>query len=124
MLNTAGINPTRIGRSTSYGNDFANKFFLLPLTLVSFSNSILMSHSYSLRSNADEFLRVVKSIEENERCEMLRMDSFLMLPMQRITRLPLLVNAVIQRTQHVKEKTHCEDALQSLTNVSVMKINI
>lgn len=70
------------------------------------------------RSTNDEFVNVIKTIEENPKCQLLRMDSFLMLPMQRITRLPLLVNAIIQRVPSPKEKVHCEDALKSLTNVS------
>ena len=70
-----------------------------------------------LRLTNDDFVSAVKRIEENPKCQMLRMDSFLMLPMQRITRLPLLVNAVIQRTQSLKEKAMCEEALASLTNV-------
>ncbi|XP_021949454.1 rho guanine nucleotide exchange factor 26 isoform X2 [Folsomia candida] len=70
-----------------------------------------------LRHSRDEFVNVIKTLEEDTRCQMLRMDSFLMLPMQRITRLPLLVNAVIQRTTSVKEKTNCEKALKSLTNL-------
>jgi neuronal guanine nucleotide exchange factor len=70
-----------------------------------------------LRNSNDEFVNIIKSIEEDPKCQMLRMDSFLMLPMQRITRLPLLVNAIIQRTQSIKEKTNCEDALTCLTNL-------
>ncbi|ODN05946.1 Rho guanine nucleotide exchange factor 26 [Orchesella cincta] len=70
-----------------------------------------------LRHTRDEFVSVVKAIEEDGRCQMLQVDSFLMLPMQRITRLPLLVNAVIQRTAAGKEKNKCEEALKCLTNL-------
>ncbi len=62
-------------------------------------------------------MNVVKSIEEDPKCQLLRMDSFLMLPMQRITRLPLLVNAIIQRSTSAKDKAQCDEALKSLTNV-------
>lgn len=77
-----------------------------------------------LRHTRDEFVTVVKAIEEDERCQMLQVDSFLMLPMQRITRLPLLVNAVIQRTAPGKEKCKCEEALKCLTNVSKLNQKI
>lgn len=70
-----------------------------------------------LRHSRDEFVSVVKTLEEDVKCQMLQIDSFLMLPMQRITRLPLLVNAVIQRTAAGKEKCKCEEALKCLTNV-------
>jgi neuronal guanine nucleotide exchange factor len=70
-----------------------------------------------LRHTRDEFVNILKTLEEDPRCQMLRMDSFLMLPMQRITRLPLLVNAVLQRTSSAKEKAKCEEALKSLTNL-------
>jgi hypothetical protein len=68
-------------------------------------------------------VNVIKTLEEDSRCQMLRIDSFLMLPMQRITRLPLLVNAVIQRTHSVKEKSLCEEALKSLTDVILAQLN-
>ncbi|CAG7824120.1 unnamed protein product [Allacma fusca] len=71
----------------------------------------------TLRLSNSDFVHMVRLIEENPKCQLLKMDSFLLLPMQRITRIPLLVNAVLQRTLSQKEKAHCEDALQALTSL-------
>jgi hypothetical protein len=44
------------------------------------------------------FKGYLKRLETHKRCQNLSMTSFLLLPMQRITRLPLLILAVLNRT--------------------------
>ena len=44
------------------------------------------------------FREYLKRLESHKRCQALNMQSFLLLPMQRITRLPLLILAIINRT--------------------------
>ncbi|XP_054720957.1 ephexin-1-like [Uloborus diversus] len=50
-----------------------------------------------LKEKRPEFLSVLKRLESNPICQGLDMHSFLMLPMQRITRLPLLIDAIFHR---------------------------
>ena len=44
------------------------------------------------------FREYLKRLESNKICQNLNMQSFLLLPMQRITRLPLLILAILNRT--------------------------
>lgn len=50
-----------------------------------------------LKSENPGFLSAVQRLEENKQCQGLDMRSFLMLPMQRITRYPLLLYAILDR---------------------------
>ncbi|CAD5216011.1 unnamed protein product [Bursaphelenchus xylophilus] len=50
-----------------------------------------------LKLNNSQFLITVQKIEANRECQGLDMRSFLMLPMQRVTRYPLLVFAILER---------------------------
>ena len=47
---------------------------------------------------------MVKRLESNRECQFLPMSSFLLLPMQRVTRLPLLVDAVLRRLEPSNER--------------------
>ncbi|KAL7293794.1 hypothetical protein TKK_0012856 [Trichogramma kaykai] len=69
------------------------------------------------------FLEVVSRIESNPACHSLSLHSFLMLPMQRITRLPLLADAVLSRlsVEH-PERLKWELVLASLSH-TVFKCN-
>jgi hypothetical protein len=55
------------------------------------------------RANAD-FRQVVGQLESNPVCECLNLRSFLMLPMQRVTRYPLLIAAILQRTEENSQR--------------------
>ncbi|XP_035207512.1 uncharacterized protein LOC118182260 isoform X2 [Stegodyphus dumicola] len=50
-----------------------------------------------LKEKRPDFVTVLKRLESNPVCQGLDMHSFLMLPMQRITRLPLLIDAIFHR---------------------------
>ena len=50
-----------------------------------------------LRAESPDFVEALKELECQEACQGLAMHSFLMLPMQRITRLPLLTDAIASR---------------------------
>ncbi|XP_053997668.1 uncharacterized protein LOC128886632 [Hylaeus anthracinus] len=65
-----------------------------------------------------KFLEMVTQIESRPACQSLSLHSFLMLPMQRITRLPLLADAVVSRLpiEHA-DRRHWETVLSSLSNV-------
>jgi RhoGEF domain. len=67
-----------------------------------------------------KFAEVLLQLESNPICQSLSLHSFLMLPMQRITRLPLLIDAVLTRlNQTDDEYSTCQLALATLNKVSV-----
>ncbi|XP_015594715.1 uncharacterized protein LOC107267462 isoform X1 [Cephus cinctus] len=65
-----------------------------------------------------KFVEVISNIEAHPACQSLSLHSFLMLPMQRITRLPLLADAVLSKlpTEHT-ERSVWESVLARLTQV-------
>ncbi|XP_046750519.1 uncharacterized protein LOC124413791 [Diprion similis] len=65
-----------------------------------------------------KFLDILFRIETHPACQSLSLHSFLMLPMQRVTRLPLLADAVLTKlgTDH-PERTLWENVLASLSRV-------
>ena len=70
-----------------------------------------------------DFVEAVKRLEQHPDCQFLPMSSFLLLPMQRITRLPLLVDAVRHRLDPgTKRYDSASKALDSL-NVIVKHCN-
>merc|ERR1712228_673748 len=50
-----------------------------------------------LKLESPPFVEALKELESSQACQSLAMHSFLMLPMQRITRLPLLTDAIASR---------------------------
>ena len=75
----------------------------------------LMSAS---RSENPKFVEVLRDLESSPVCQSLAMHSFLMLPMQRITRLPLLLDAIFHRLNtDSPEYQPCKAALQTLNKV-------
>lgn len=71
-----------------------------------------------LKENNPRFLEVLTHLESSPVCQSLAMHSFLMLPMQRITRLPLLVDAIFHRLKHdTPEWEECKLALATLTKI-------
>lgn len=62
------------------------------------SNQIYQERALkTLKETKPDFLEVLQRLESSPVCQCLDMHSFLMLPMQRITRLPLLVDAIFHR---------------------------
>ncbi|NWQ71453.1 ARHGQ factor, partial [Neopipo cinnamomea] len=62
------------------------------------------------------FKEVLSRIESHEDCRNLPMISFLILPMQRVTRLPLLMDTICQKTP--KDSAKYENCKQALKEVS------
>uniref|UniRef100_A0A665U2G9 Rho guanine nucleotide exchange factor 26 n=1 Tax=Echeneis naucrates TaxID=173247 RepID=A0A665U2G9_ECHNA len=76
-----------------------------------------------LVSKNPAFKEVLTRIEGHPDCRNLPMISFLILPMQRITRLPLLMDTICQRTpKDSAQYEECKKALQSVSKV-VRKCN-
>ncbi|NXA48946.1 ARHGQ factor, partial [Nothocercus julius] len=65
------------------------------------------------------FKEVLSRIESHEDCRNLPMISFLILPMQRVTRLPLLMDTICQKTP--KDSPKYENCKQALKEVSKKK---
>ncbi|KAH9490000.1 hypothetical protein Btru_036227 [Bulinus truncatus] len=66
-----------------------------------------------------EFNEAVKKLEQNPECQFLPLASFLLLPMQRITRMPLLVDAICHRLEPgTPRHASAKKALDSLTKVA------
>ena len=73
-----------------------------------------------LKENNPRFLEVLSELESSRKCQSLAMHSFLMLPMQRITRLPLLLDAIFHRLEHGSPHWHeCNLALATLNKVTI-----
>ncbi|NWH74084.1 ARHGQ factor, partial [Piaya cayana] len=68
------------------------------------------------------FKEVLSRIESHEDCRNLPMISFLILPMQRVTRLPLLMDTICQKTPKDSPKyENCKQALKEVSKVSSSK---
>ncbi len=67
------------------------------------SNSLIIK-CCDYRDKNGKFVDVLRELESSPVCQSLNMQSFLMLPMQRITRLPLLMEAIHSRLAAATEK--------------------
>ncbi|NXF99375.1 ARHGQ factor, partial [Sakesphorus luctuosus] len=64
------------------------------------------------------FKEVLSRIEAHKECRNLPMISFLILPMQRVTRLPLLMDTICQKTPKDSAKyENCKQALKEVSKV-------
>ncbi|KAG2462922.1 ARHGQ factor, partial [Polypterus senegalus] len=69
-----------------------------------------------LLTNNPSFKEVLSGIESNPECRNLPMISFLILPMQRVTRLPLLMDTICQKTAKDSQSYEsCKKALQAVS---------
>lgn len=66
------------------------------------------------------FLELLRQLEDSSTCQSLTLYSFLMLPMQRITRWPLLIDAVLKRlSPQDNEYVSCQYALATMNKVKI-----
>jgi len=71
-----------------------------------------------LKLESPPFVEALKELESSQACQSLAMHSFLMLPMQRITRLPLLTDAIASRLPPgSSELATCREALELLNGL-------
>ncbi|KAF2366737.1 Dbl (DH) domain [Trinorchestia longiramus] len=71
-----------------------------------------------LKESNSRFMETLTELESSPKCQSLAMHSFLMLPMQRITRLPLLLDAIFHRLEHGSPHWHeCNLALATLNKI-------
>ncbi|KAL3862356.1 hypothetical protein ACJMK2_008328 [Sinanodonta woodiana] len=82
------------------------------------SNQMYQDRAVSALRKEPDFSEALRRLEQNPDCQGLPMISFLLLPMQRITRLPLLVDAICHRleprTDRHKSATKALDLLNKL----------
>uniref|UniRef100_A0A452U6F3 Rho guanine nucleotide exchange factor 26 n=1 Tax=Ursus maritimus TaxID=29073 RepID=A0A452U6F3_URSMA len=78
----------------------------------------LISSLFLLRATNPSFKEVLSRIESHEDCRNLPMISFLILPMQRVTRLPLLMDTICQKTPKDSPKYEvCKRALKEVSKL-------
>lgn len=69
----------------------------------------------------NKFFETLKKLEANPACQSLSLYSFLMLPMQRITRLPLLIDAVLNKlTPSDEEYEECQKCFRAINEVIIL----
>lgn len=56
------------------------------------------------REQNSKFVEILNQLESNPKCQSLNLHSFLTLPMQRITRMPLLIDAVLSKMDSVNDE--------------------
>uniref|UniRef100_A0A1I7VTS3 DH domain-containing protein n=1 Tax=Loa loa TaxID=7209 RepID=A0A1I7VTS3_LOALO len=76
-----------------------------------------------LRSENPSFLSCIQRLESDRLCQGLDMRSFLMLPMQRVTRYPLLLIAILEHTQQNPTNYHTAQIALHLANHTVSCCN-
>ncbi|XP_017892898.1 uncharacterized protein LOC108632688 isoform X2 [Ceratina calcarata] len=69
------------------------------------------------------FIEIISQIESRPACQSLSLHSFLMLPMQRITRLPLLADAVLSKLSPEREDRSDWEKVLSTLNYIVVECN-
>ena len=70
-------------------------------------------------------METLRDLESSPVCQSLAMHSFLMLPMQRVTRLPLLVEAIYKRLQSAeRSEEECETCKLALDTINKVRRKI
>ncbi|KAL1490260.1 hypothetical protein ABEB36_012985 [Hypothenemus hampei] len=81
-------------------------------------NQILFDDVLKKLKERSGFTEFLKHLEQSEACQSLTLYSFLMLPMQRITRWPLLIDAVLKRLpENDPEYYTCQYTLATLNKI-------
>ncbi|XP_076357268.1 uncharacterized protein LOC143250508 isoform X2 [Tachypleus tridentatus] len=83
------------------------------------TNNIYQERTFKqLKKSKPEFVQLLRRLEADPVCQNLDMHSFIILPVQRITRLPLLVDAIFQRLPEDSSKYEtCKQTLAALNKV-------
>lgn len=76
----------------------------------------IVINNFIHRTSNVEFQNVMTILEGSNHCENLDLRSFLLSPMQRVTRYPLLLNAVLRRTVEGSEEFLTAEKALSLSN--------
>ena len=80
------------------------------------------NHFFLSRAENPKFVETLRDLESSPVCQSLAMHSFLMLPMQRVTRLPLLVEAIYKRLQLAdRSEEECETCKLALDTINKVR---
>lgn len=94
-----------------------NKLTLSSLCVISYLSYAFFFIDLHRGSNP-AFVNALTMLEKAEICHSLTLSSFLLLPMQRITRMPLLLDAILTKlTSDHPEYIACQSALAQLNKV-------
>lgn len=94
----------------------AEKYFAVYVTYCEHQNQL--DKTLKKLKREDTFTELIYQLQSQPECHSLSLDSFLLLPMQRVTRLPLLVDAVLKNTIETDtEYQQYLDTLAILNNV-------
>ncbi|XP_061815280.1 rho guanine nucleotide exchange factor 15 isoform X1 [Nerophis lumbriciformis] len=82
-------------------------------------NQIYQDKTYtSLMKNNTQFAAVINRLQKSPQCHRLPFTSFLLLPFQRITRIKMLIEGILKRTQEgTKEEQMASKALTSVSKI-------
>lgn len=100
---------------------YANHYFEVYVKYC--SNQIYQDRTLKNLRKSVRFVEAVKRLQSVKEVQGLTLQSFLVLPMQRITRLPLLVNAICQRCQAGSEEFNKTDRALAAINKLVNDCN-
>lgn len=94
----------------------AEKYFAVYITYCEHQNQLVKT--LKKLKTEDTFTEIIYQLQGQPECQSLSLDSFLLLPMQRVTRLPLLADAVLKNlTDTDSEYQQYVDTLAILNNV-------
>lgn len=82
-------------------------------------NQVYLLRTMKQLKSEPKFVELLNVLQSQSACQSLSLHSFLMLPMQRATRLPLLLDAVLKNLESTDDEYDaCRDALATLNNVT------
>nr|XP_057923892.1 rho guanine nucleotide exchange factor 15 [Doryrhamphus excisus]XP_057923893.1 rho guanine nucleotide exchange factor 15 [Doryrhamphus excisus] len=81
-------------------------------------NQIYQEKTYTRLMNNKQFATIINRLQESPQCHRLPFTSFLLLPFQRITRIKMLIENILKRTQEgTKEERMASKALTSVSKI-------
>ncbi|XP_054656104.1 rho guanine nucleotide exchange factor 15 [Dunckerocampus dactyliophorus] len=81
-------------------------------------NQIYQEKTYTRLMNNKPFATIINRLQESPQCQRLPFTSFLLLPFQRITRIKMLIENILKRTQEgTKEERMASKALTSVSKI-------
>lgn len=87
------------------------------------TNMTYQERMYNKLMKRVEFVSALKEIERNDICQRLPMKTFLLLPMQRITRIPLLIDSICHRLDSASDQYKSAIQARSAINKIVKQCN-
>lgn len=96
-------------------------FLVYAGTYIYIFTNIKAISTFLFREQNSRFVEIVNQLESNSVCQSLNLHSFLMLPMQRITRMPLLIDAVLSKMDPLGEDAEYKTYQITLATLNKVK---